>query len=67
MIVTKIFQKKKKESKELTIENISTNTRLLHCLKKEKKKKDCSVHCATPRPSILLEPRPYEELVLLNI
>ena len=33
MTVTKI-KKKKKESKELTIENISTNTQLLHFLKK---------------------------------
>ena len=40
----KTFSKKKKESKELSIENISMNTRLLHYLKKEKKKKDCLVH-----------------------
>ena len=43
MIITKLFQKKK-ESKELSIENISMNTRLLHYLKKEKKKKDRSLH-----------------------
>ena len=36
---------------------------LLHYLKKEKK--NCSVHCATRRPSILLELRPYEEVVYL--
>ena len=43
MIITKLFQKKK-ESKELSIENISMNTRLLHYLKKEKKKKDRSLY-----------------------
>ena len=33
-----------KETHLRSIENISMNTRLLRCLKKEKKKKDCSMH-----------------------
>ena len=39
VMVSKIFRKKneKNESKELTIDNISMNTRLLHYLKKQKR------------------------------
>ena len=38
---------------------------LNYCIIWKKKKKNCSVHCATRRPSILLELRPYEEVVYL--